>query len=102
MASPPIRRCYRTYPARRVPNHGNGRSFRQSTLENWQSEFRQLSAFTIACAFLVDKGRTSPRTGAASGGKLDVLLERYGLDPLEVDRTLRANYQRRRRQKELA
>ncbi|HSF61168.1 MAG TPA: DUF6766 family protein [Gaiellaceae bacterium] len=72
-------------------------TFGQSTLENWQSEFLQLSAFTIACAYLVYKGSSeSPDGEQRLEAKLDVLLERYGVDPAEIERTLPPKYRRRR------
>jgi hypothetical protein len=72
-------------------------TFGQSTLENWQSEFLQLSAFTIACAYFVYKGSSeSPDGEERLEAKLDVLLERYGVDPVEIEMTLPAKYQRRR------
>jgi hypothetical protein len=71
-------------------------TFWQSTLENWQSEFLQLSAFTIACAYLVYKGSSESRDGAERlEAKLDALLEREGIDPSEVERALPATFQRR-------
>ena len=72
-------------------------TFGQSTLENWQSEFLQLSAFTIACAYFVYKGSSeSPDSEERLEAKLDVLLERYGVDPVEIEMTLPAKYRRRR------
>ena len=70
--------------------------FWQSTLENWQSEFLQLSAFTIACAYLVYKGSSESSDGTERiEAKIDYLLEREGIDPLEVERELPAKFQRR-------
>jgi membrane protein implicated in regulation of membrane protease activity len=71
-------------------------AFWQSTLENWQSEFLQLSAFTIACAYLVYKGSSESSDGQERmEAKLDVLLEREGIDPEEVEATLPAKFRRR-------
>jgi hypothetical protein len=70
--------------------------FWQSTLENWQSEFLQLSAFTIACAYLVYKGSSESSDGAERvEAKLDVLLERSGIDPDEVESSLPPKFRRR-------
>jgi len=70
--------------------------FWQSTLENWQSEFLQLSAFTIACAYLVYKGSSESSDGSERiEAKLDFLLEREGIDPRDVERELPAKFQRR-------
>ena len=72
-------------------------AFWQSTLENWQSEFLQLSAFTIACAYLVYKGSSeSSDSSERLEAKLDALLESGGLDPHEVEKMLPPKYQRRR------
>lgn len=50
-------------------------SFWQSTLENWQSEFLQLSAFTIFAAYLVYKGSSESKdSDARIEAKLDALL----------------------------
>ena len=70
--------------------------FWQSTLENWQSEFLQLSAFTIACAYLVYKGSSESSDSAERlEAKLDALLEREGIEPEDVESTLPAKFQRR-------
>jgi hypothetical protein len=70
--------------------------FWQSTLENWQSEFLQLSAFTIACAYLVYKGSSESSDGAERmEAKLDFLLQRQGVDPLEVEASLPPKFRRR-------
>ena len=71
-------------------------TFWQSTLENWQSEFLQLSAFTIACAYLVYKGSSeSSDSSERIEAKLDVLLERSGIDAADVERELPSKFQRR-------
>jgi hypothetical protein len=44
-------------------------AFWQSTPENWQSEFLQLSAFTIVCAYLVYQRARASRVTAASGSR---------------------------------
>jgi len=50
-----------------------------------------------ACAYFVYKGSSeSPDGGERLEAKLDVLLERYGVDPLEIEMTLPAKYRRRR------
>jgi Domain of unknown function (DUF6766) len=70
--------------------------FWQSTLENWQSEFLQLSAFTIACAYLVYKGSSESADGTERiEAKVDFLLERQGIDPQDVESTLPPKFQRR-------
>ena len=70
--------------------------FWQSTLENWQSEFLQLSAFTVAGAYLVYKGSSESSDGSERiEAKLDFLLEREGIDPRDVERELPAKFQRR-------
>jgi hypothetical protein len=72
-------------------------SFWQSTLENWQSEFLQLSAFTIACAYLVYKGSSeSSDSDERTEAKLDALLRSEGIDPEEVERELPAKYRKTR------
>ncbi|MGH3134502.1 MAG: DUF6766 family protein [Gaiellaceae bacterium] len=71
--------------------------FWQSTLENWQSEFLQLSAFTIACAYLVYKGSSeSSDSSERIEAKLDTLLAEGGLDPKEVEAGLPKKYRRKR------
>ena len=71
-------------------------AFWQSTLENWQSEFLQLSAFTIACAYLVYKGSSESSDGTERiEAKLDVLLERAGIDAEDVERELPPKFRRR-------
>ena len=71
-------------------------AFWQSTLENWQSEFLQLSAFTIACAYLVYKGSSESSDGTERiEAKLDVLLERAGIDAADVERELPSKFRRR-------
>lgn len=70
--------------------------FWQSTLENWQSEFLQLTAFTIACAYLVYKGSSeSSDSGERLEAKLDALLANGGLDPKDVEEKLPPKYRRR-------
>lgn len=72
-------------------------SFWQSTLENWQSEFLQLSAFTIACAYLVYKGSSeSADGGERTEAKLDALLELQGVDPQEVEQRLPPKFRKTR------
>src|SRR5512134_2603238 len=72
-------------------------SFWQSTLENWQSEFLQLSAFTIACAYLVYKGSSeSSDNDERTEAKLDALLRREGIDPEEVEQQLPLKYRKTR------
>jgi hypothetical protein len=72
-------------------------TFGQSTLENWQSEFLQLAAFTIAATYLVMKGSSeSPDADERIEAKLDALLEKEGVDPIEVERELPLKYQRTR------
>jgi len=70
--------------------------FGQSTFENWQSEFLQLAAFTIATAYLVYAGSSeSPDSEERLEAKLDVLLEQSGVDPKDVEQTLAPKHQRR-------
>ncbi len=70
--------------------------FWQSTLENWQSEFLQLSAFTIAGAYLVYKGSSESSDGTERiEAKVDFLLQRAGVDPHEVERELPEKFQKR-------
>jgi hypothetical protein len=72
-------------------------TFGQSTLENWQSEFLQLAAFTIAATYLVMKGSSeSPDADERIEAKLDALLEKGGLDPRDVEEQLPPKYQRTR------
>ena len=72
-------------------------TFGQSTLENWQSEFLQLAAFTIAATYFVMKGSSeSPDADERIEAKLDALLARQGVDPAEVERELPLKYQRTR------
>ncbi len=72
-------------------------TFGQSTLENWQSEFLQIAAFTIATAYFVYAGSSeSPDGEERLEAKLDALLERSGIDPVEVEATLPAKFRRRR------
>lgn len=72
-------------------------TFWQSTLENWQSEFLQLAAFTIATAYLVYHGSSeSPDGDERLEAKLDALLEKHGLDPTEIEKTLPAKFHRSR------
>jgi hypothetical protein len=69
-------------------------AFWQSTLENWQSEFLQLSAFVIASAYLVYKGSSeSPDGDERLEAKLDALLRAQGLDPDKIDDALPKKYQ---------
>ena len=70
-------------------------TFGQSTLENWQSEFLQIAAFTIATAYLVYSGSSeSPDGEERLEAKLDALLEKQGLDPLEIEKSLPSKYHR--------
>jgi hypothetical protein len=72
-------------------------SFWQSTLENWQSEFLQLTAFTVAAAYLVFKGSSeSPDGEERLEAKLDALLAEQGLDPKAIEATLPAKYRKTR------
>jgi hypothetical protein len=72
-------------------------TFWQSTFENWQSEFLQLSAFTIACAYLVYKGSSeSVDGGERTEAKLDALLESQGIDPEDVERRLSPKFRKTR------
>jgi hypothetical protein len=60
--------------------------FWQSTLENWQSEFLQLAAFTIAAAYFVMKGSSeSPDSDERTEAKLDAILEKLELNPAEIE-----------------
>jgi Domain of unknown function (DUF6766) len=71
--------------------------FGQSTFENWQSEFLQLAAFTIATAYLVYKGSSeSPDSEERLEAKLNALLEERGLDPDAIERTLPPKLQKTR------
>jgi hypothetical protein len=71
--------------------------FWQSTLENWQSEFLQLAAFTIAAAYLVMKGSSeSPDSDERTEAKLDAILEKLDLDPTEIEKQLPAKYRKTR------
>jgi hypothetical protein len=86
--------------------HGEGASFwtsdfweafGQSTFENWQSEFLQLAAFTIATAYLVYLGSSeSPDSEERIEAKLDALLEQGGLDPAAIEETLRPKFRKTR------
>jgi len=70
--------------------------FGQSTFENWQSEFLQLAAFTIATAYLVYAGSSeSPDGEERIEAKLDALLEQSGVDPKDVEKTLAPKHQKR-------
>jgi hypothetical protein len=72
-------------------------TFWQSTLENWQSEFLQLAAFTIAAAYFVMKGSSeSPDSDERVEAKLDALLEKLDLDPKEIESELPAKYRKTR------
>jgi hypothetical protein len=72
-------------------------TFWQSTLENWQSEFLQLSAFTIACAYLVYKGSSeSPDSNERLEAKLDALLAHQGIDAAALEKQLPLKYQKTR------
>jgi hypothetical protein len=72
-------------------------AFGQSTFENWQSEFLQLAAFTIATAYLVYKGSSeSPDSEERLEAKLNALLEERGLDPKAIERTLPPKLQKTR------
>jgi hypothetical protein len=71
--------------------------FGQSTFENWQSEFLQLAAFTIATAYLVYKGSSeSPDGEERLEAKLNALLEERGLDPDEIEQKLPPKLQKTR------
>jgi hypothetical protein len=71
-------------------------AFGQSTFENWQSEFLQLAAFTIATAYLVYAGSSeSPDSEERVEAKLDALLEKSGLDPKSIETTLPLKHQKR-------
>jgi hypothetical protein len=72
-------------------------AFWQSTLENWQSEFLQVAAFTIGTAYLVYKGSSeSPDSEERLEAKLDALLEQQGVDPKDVEATLPLKYRKTR------
>jgi hypothetical protein len=72
-------------------------TFGQSTLENWQSEFLQLAAFTIGVAYFVYKGSSeSPDGDERVEAKLDALLEKQGLDPAEIEQGLPPKYRKTR------
>jgi hypothetical protein len=71
--------------------------FWQSTLENWQSEFLQLAAFTIAAAYFVFKGSSeSPDSSERLELKLDTLLQLQGVDPKEVEGLLPLKHRKTR------
>jgi hypothetical protein len=71
--------------------------FGQSTMENWQSEFLQLAAFTIGAAYFVYKGSAeSPDGEVRLEAKLDALLEKEGLDPGEIEKGLPAKHRNTR------
>jgi hypothetical protein len=64
-------------------------AFWQSTLENWQSEFLQVSAFVIAAAYFVYKGSSeSPDGEERLEAKVDALLRAHGLEPDDIDDAL--------------
>jgi hypothetical protein len=70
--------------------------FGQSTFENWQSEFLQLAAFTIATAYLVYAGSSeSPDSEERIEAKLDALLEQSGVNPKNVEQTLAPKHRKR-------
>ena len=70
--------------------------FGQSTFENWQSEFLQLAAFTIATAYLVYAGSSeSPDGEERIEAKLDALLEQSGVEPKEIEKMLAPKHQKR-------
>jgi hypothetical protein len=72
-------------------------TFAQSTFENWQSEFLQLAAFTIATAYLVYLGSSeSPDSEERIEAKLDALLEQRGLDPAAIEETLPPKFRKTR------
>ena len=72
-------------------------TFGQSTLENWQSEFLQLAAFTIAATYLVMKGSSeSPDSDERVEAKLDALLQQQGIDPQAIERELPPKYRKTR------
>lgn len=67
-----------------------------STFENWQSEFLQLAAFTIATAYLVYAGSSeSPDGEERIEAKLDALLEQSAVDPKEIEKRLAPKHQKR-------
>jgi hypothetical protein len=69
--------------------------FWQATLENWQSEFLQLAAFTIGAAYLVYKGSSeSPDGDERLEAKLDALLQERGIDPDSVVEQLPPKYRK--------
>jgi hypothetical protein len=69
--------------------------FWQSTLENWQSEFLQLAAFTIAAAYLVYKGSSeSPDSDERVEAKLDAIIDHLGLDAKKIESQLPGKYQK--------
>ena len=64
-------------------------AFWQSTLENWQSEFLQVSAFVIAAAYFVYKGSSeSPDGEERLEAKVDALLRAQGIEPDDIDDAL--------------
>lgn len=70
--------------------------FGQSTFENWQSEFLQLAAFTIATAYLVYAGSSeSPDGEERIEAKLDALLEQSGVEPKDIEKMLAPKHQKR-------
>ena len=72
-------------------------AFWQSTLENWQSEFLQLAAFTIAAAYFVMKGSSeSPDSDERIEAKMDALLEKFDLDPVQIENELPEKYRKTR------
>ena len=72
-------------------------AFGQSTFENWQSEFLQLAAFTIATAYFVYKGSSeSPDSEERVEAKLNALLEERGLDPKAIELTLPEKHRKTR------
>jgi hypothetical protein len=67
--------------------------FWQATLENWQSEFLQLSAFVIAAAYLVYKGSSESGDGdERMEAKLDALLRERGVDPEAIENAMEEKY----------
>ena len=75
----------------------SGKSSGSRRLENWQSEFLQLAAFTIAAAYLVMKGSSeSPDSDERAEAKLDAILEKLDLDPADIENQLPAKYRKTR------
>jgi hypothetical protein len=59
--------------------------FGRATLENWQSEFLQLSAFVILSAYLLYRGSPESRdSDDRVEAKLDRVLVELGIDPTTI------------------